>query len=98
MKSENMEYSVYNYVNGKSVENAGDSEYNVYNLAFGKVIGTVHDTGKEEVDRAVDHGYEAYLKWSKISITDRIKYLFRLENLMRKDRNGLTWNKYCGVV
>ena len=89
MKSENMEYSVYNYINGKSVENAGDSEFNVYNPAFGKVIGTVHDTGKEEVDRAVDHAYEAYLKWSKISITDRIKYLFRLENLMRDNADEL---------
>ena len=29
MKSENLEYSVYNYVNGKSIENTGDSEFNV---------------------------------------------------------------------
>ena len=30
-----------------------------------------------------------YLKWSKIPITDRIKYLFRLENLMRENADEL---------
>ena len=89
MKTENMEYSIYNYINGEKVENTGKSEYSVYNPAFGKAIATVHDTGKEDVDNAINHAYEAYLKWSKIPITERIKYLFRLENLMRENADEL---------
>ena len=89
MKTENMEYEIYNYINGKRERNTGDSEFSVYNPAFGKRIATVYDTGKDEVDNAVDFAYSAFLKWSKIPITDRIKFLFRLENLMRENADEL---------
>ena len=89
MKTENMEYRVYNYIDGKREENSGKTEFKVYNPAYGKQIATVFDTGKETVDMAVDKAYDTYLKWSKIPITDRIKYLFRLENLMRENADEL---------
>jgi malonate-semialdehyde dehydrogenase (acetylating)/methylmalonate-semialdehyde dehydrogenase len=89
MKTENMEYEVYNYINGKREKNTGDSEFTVYNPAFGKRIATVYDTGNDEVDNTVDFAYSAFLKWSKIPITDRIKFLFRLENLMRENADEL---------
>ena len=89
MKTENMEYEIYNYINGKRERNTGDSEFTVYNPAFGKRIATVYDTGNDEVDNTVDFAYSAFLKWSKIPITDRIKFLFRLENLMRENADEL---------
>ncbi|MFG1389862.1 CoA-acylating methylmalonate-semialdehyde dehydrogenase [Acidiplasma aeolicum] len=89
MKTENMEYKVFNYVNGQRVENNGKTEYRVFNPAFGKQIASVFDTGAEDVNKAVDYAYDAFLKWSKIPITDRIKYLFRLENLMRENADEL---------
>ena len=89
MKTENMEYEIYNYINGKRERNTGDSEFTVYNPAFGKRIATVYDTGEDEVNNAVDFAYNAFLKWSKIPITDRIKFLFRLENLMRENADEL---------
>ena len=89
MKAENMEYDVFNYINGKREENIGNSEFDVYNPAFGEKIATVYDTEKENVDKAVDQAYDAFLKWSKVPITDRIKFLFRLENLMRENADEL---------
>ena len=89
MKTENMEYDVYNYINGKREKNNGESEFDVFNPAFGKKIATVYDTGKDDVDKAVDQAYSAFLKWSKIPITDRIKFLFKLENLMRENADEL---------
>ncbi|WMT54814.1 MULTISPECIES: aldehyde dehydrogenase family protein [unclassified Acidiplasma] len=76
MKTENMEYKVFNYVNGQRVENKGKTEYRVFNPAFGKQIASVFDTGAEDVNKAVDYAYDAFLKWSKIPITDRIKISF----------------------
>ncbi len=89
MKTENMEYDVYNYINGKKEKNNGESEFDVFNPAFGKKIATVYDTGKDDVDKAVDQAYNAFLKWSKVPITDRIKFLFKLENIMRENADEL---------
>lgn len=89
MKTENMEYKVYNYIDGKKEENTGKTEFKVFNPALGKEIATLFDTEKKTVDRAVDMAYDAYLKWSKVPITDRIKYLFKLENIMRENADEL---------
>lgn len=74
--------SIRNYVDGKFEEGKGDEKYEVFNPAFGKKIASVKEAKREEVDRAIDNASDAQKKWEKVPISDRIKYLFRLENLM----------------
>ncbi len=73
---------IKNFINGKFVEPEGMEKYDVYNPAEGKVIAKVAEASREDVKNAVDLAYEAQIKWSKVPIPERIKFLFRLENIM----------------
>ena len=74
--------SIMNYVNGKFEEGDGKEKYEVFNPAFGKKIATVREGRRQEIDGAIDDAHDAQLKWQRVPISDRIKYLFRLENLL----------------
>jgi malonate-semialdehyde dehydrogenase (acetylating)/methylmalonate-semialdehyde dehydrogenase len=76
---------VLNYVNGKFEEGEGEEKYDVFNPAFGEKISVVTEATRNEVDRVIDLAHDAQTKWMKVPVSDRIKYLFKLENLM--------WNK-----
>ena len=80
---------VRNYVNGRFEKVEETTAYKVFNPAFGKEIATVYDTEKASVDQAIGHAHDAFLKWSNVPITDRIKLLFRLENLMQENADEL---------
>ncbi len=79
-----------NFVDGKFEESEGKDRYYVYNPAFGKKIAVVREGKREEIDAAVDSAHDAQLKWQRVPISDRIKYLFRLENLM--------WNRIDDIA
>ncbi len=74
--------AIKNFVNGRFEEPKGQDTYDVYNPAFGKRIAVVRAGKREEIDAAIEGAYDAQLKWQRVPISDRIKYLFRLENLM----------------
>ncbi len=74
--------SIMNYVNGKFEEGDGKEKYEVFNPAFGKKIAAVREGRKQEIDGAIDDAHDAQLKWQRVPVSDRIKYLFRLENLL----------------
>ena len=73
---------IMDYVNGRFEEVDGQEKYDVFNPAFGEKIAFVREAKREEIDRAIDGASEAQKKWQKVPISDRIKLLFRLENLM----------------
>ncbi len=73
---------IMNYVNGKFEEGEGEEKYDVFNPAFGEKISVVREAKRTEIDRAIDLAHDAQSKWMRVPISDRIKYLFRLENLM----------------
>lgn len=81
---------VRNFVNGKLSDTGEDGVYPVYNPAFGEVIAKTPESHKEGLDEAVDLAQEAFLKWSKVPVTDRIKYLFNLERKIREHAEELT--------
>ncbi len=81
---------VSNFVDGKLQKPEGEGVYPVYNPAFGEVIATTPESHKEEVNRVVEQAHEAFRKWSKVPVTDRIKYLFNLERLVREHSEELT--------
>ncbi len=74
--------SLPNYVGGRRVEVHSDTSYPVYNPAFGKVIAEAPESGGDHVASAVEAAQAAFEKWSRTPVTERIKFLFRLERLM----------------
>ncbi len=73
---------IKNFVDGEYVEPEGNEKYDVYNPAFGEIIAKVSEARRDEIDRAIDLAYDAQKTWSMVPVTERIKYLFKLENLM----------------
>jgi methylmalonate-semialdehyde dehydrogenase [acylating] (EC 1.2.1.27) len=71
-----------NYVGGRRVEVTSEIRYPVYNPAFGSVIAEAPESGVDHVASAVDVAETAFEKWSRIPVTERVKFLFRLERLM----------------
>ncbi len=80
---------IRNFVNGKYVEPEGEEKYDVFNPAEGSIIARVSEASKDEIDRAVDDAYDIQQKWSKVPIPERIKYLFKLENIMWEEIDEL---------
>lgn len=74
--------TVMNFVNGIFEAPEGDGKYYVFNPAFGKKVAIVGEGRRQDADRAVDLAFEAQRKWEKVPISDRVKFLFKLENIM----------------
>ncbi|MGC8673187.1 MAG: CoA-acylating methylmalonate-semialdehyde dehydrogenase [Thermoplasmata archaeon] len=73
---------IKNFLNGEYEKPQGEPKYDVYNPATGEIIAKVAEGKKDDVDRAVDLAYDAQKKWENVPLPERIKMLFRLENLM----------------
>jgi malonate-semialdehyde dehydrogenase (acetylating) / methylmalonate-semialdehyde dehydrogenase len=54
----------------------------VYNPASGAVIGTVPLSGPSEVDAVIRSARSAYQTWSRVSVVDRTRLLFRYRELL----------------
>ncbi|MEM4588774.1 MAG: CoA-acylating methylmalonate-semialdehyde dehydrogenase [Thermoplasmata archaeon] len=80
---------IMNFVNGDYIKPENDGKYPVYNPAFGEIIAEVSEAKREDVNMAIDLAHDAYVKWSHIPVVERIKYLFKLENLMWENLNEL---------
>ncbi len=73
---------IRNFVDGEYYEPEGNEKYDVYNPAFGQVIARVSEAKRDDINQAIDLAYDAQNTWSQVPVPDRIKYLFKLENLM----------------
>ncbi len=75
---------VKNYINGEWVESSSDRILDVVNPATYKVIGKVPISTPEEVDDAVKAAKEAFPEWRKTTPLARVRYLFRLRDLLEE--------------
>ena len=73
---------IRNFIDNEYIEPRNEGKYEVFNPAFGEVIAKVSESTKEEVDNAIDLAQEAFFKWSETPVPDRIKLLFKLQNLL----------------
>lgn len=89
MHEEEKVEKVRNYVEGKLRDIEGEPIYEVYNPAFGKVIARTAGSGQKVVDAVVDNAMAAFRNWSMVPVTDRVKILFRLENLLRENADEI---------
>lgn len=80
---------VRNFVNGEYVEPINAPSYDVYDPGKGSIIARVSPATREEVNQAVDGSLEAQQKWARVPVTDRIKVLFKLENIMQEEMDEI---------
>jgi len=73
-----------NYINGEWVESESDQLSDVMNPATGKTLAKVPMSTKKEVDAAVAASKEAFPEWRRTTPLARVRYLFRLKELLEK--------------
>ena len=73
-----------NYINGEWVESKSDQILDVVNPATGKTLAKVPMSTKEEVDAAVAAAKEAFPEWRRTTPLARVRYLFRLKELLEE--------------
>ncbi|PYT21160.1 MAG: methylmalonate-semialdehyde dehydrogenase (CoA acylating) [Acidobacteria bacterium] len=77
------------FVNGQWVESPGSRLHPITNPATGRPIARVPYATKDDVDRAVRAAHEAFLKWRKVPVVDRVQVLYRYKDLLEKHAEEL---------
>ena len=75
---------IANLIGAEWRQPAGDESLPVYNPATGEVIGQVPLSGAEDVDAAVRAASTAYLTWSRTTVMERVRLMFRYKALLEE--------------
>ncbi|MEM4576552.1 MAG: aldehyde dehydrogenase family protein [Candidatus Nezhaarchaeales archaeon] len=78
-----------NFVNNEYVEADTDAYMTSYDPGLGKVISEVPASSKRDVDKVVRAAADAFEKWSKLPVFDRLQFLVKLKILMEQRVNEL---------
>src|SRR6185436_2923667 len=83
--------SRYNFfIGGKFVEPHSKKWFDTLNPATEEHLSEIAEADAEDVDRAVQEARRAYVKvWSKISASERAKYIFRIARLIQEKSRAL---------
>ncbi len=79
-----------NFVDGEWVDSASTEIYQVKNPALDEVIAEVPMSTAQEVDRAVQAAMEAFPEWRATPPVARVRYLFRLKELLEENFNEMS--------
>ena len=79
------------FINGKWEKSSSGSTFGVLNPHTEEIISEVHEASKEDVDRAVSSARNAFDNgpWRKFSAQQRAECLFKLADLIEKNREEL---------
>jgi len=78
-----------NFVGNKYVEADTDKFLDSYDPGRGAVIAKVPVSSAKDVDEAVGRAQEAFTKWSRLSVYERMQYLLRFRELLAQRRDDL---------
>ena len=104
-----MKYSpVQNYINGKFVDASSQRTLDVISPLDGNLLSTVPMSTAKDLDDAVKAAKEAFPKWSKTPIKERVQVFFRYKTLLEKhlielselvqEENGKTYSEAVAEV
>ncbi|MFZ1329822.1 MAG: aldehyde dehydrogenase family protein, partial [Chitinophagaceae bacterium] len=80
-----MKYSpVQNYIKGKFVDASSQRTLDVISPLDGNLLSTVPMSTAKDLDDAVKAAKEAFPKWSKTPIKERVQVFFRYKTLLEK--------------
>jgi len=71
-------------IDGKKVQSKSEQWLDVLNPATQEVVARVPMATKEEVAAAIASAQKAFKTWSKVSITNRMRIMFNLQQLIRE--------------
>jgi len=77
------------WLNGKSVESKTKNWIELYNPATNELLTKVPKSTQDEMDTAVESCKQAFQKWSQTSIMARQQHMFKLAELIRRDKKRL---------
>ena len=81
--------TVENWVNGRTVR-ANSSRYaTVHNSATGESCATVVMSDEDDAAAAVEAAHAAFGEWSRTSVLKRARVMFKLKELIERDRDEL---------
>lgn len=69
---------ILNYINGQLLEPLSGKHLENFEPATGKVYGSIPDSGKQDVDLAVEAAEKAFPAWSSLSAGERCNYLMKI--------------------
>jgi acyl-CoA reductase-like NAD-dependent aldehyde dehydrogenase len=79
------------YVNGEWTGSSSEEEQGVVNPATEKVMTFVPKATREDARRALEAAQEAQKKWEELSPLERSKFLFRIADLIRENKERLSY-------
>ena len=80
---------IKDFIDGKFVEDPGVGYMPLYNPSNGEQIGEVPLTTAETSQKAIESCSAAYPKWSRMSISQRVGFLFRIRRAMEEKHEEL---------
>jgi malonate-semialdehyde dehydrogenase (acetylating)/methylmalonate-semialdehyde dehydrogenase len=80
-----------NFIAGTFQNAAGGAVMDVENPRHGRPMGKVVVSGPTEVNAAVQAARAAWPEWRNTPIKERAQFMFRLKQLLERDREELTW-------
>ena len=82
--------TIKNYIGGEWVESKSKKILDVVNPATQKVLAKVPVSTREEIDEAVEIAKETFPMWRNTTPVARVRYLFRLKELMEENFEELS--------
>ena len=80
---------VGNYIAGEWLPSAACGRLAITDPATAETLGTVPDSGRTEVDRAVQAARAAFPEWRRTPVPERARVLFRLKALLDEHHDDL---------
>ncbi|HLC68078.1 MAG TPA: aldehyde dehydrogenase family protein, partial [archaeon] len=77
------------YVNGKWIKSSSGKTFDSINPATEKAVGTAYECNERDVKEAIDSAAKAYETWSAVPPPKRGQILFKVAELLRKDKERL---------
>lgn len=77
------------FIGGKWVKPSGGEYFETINPANEKLLSKVARASEKDVDHAVKAARKAYAGWSKLSGSERAKYIYRIARLMQEKAREL---------
>ena len=74
------------FINGKEVGAKGGKTYIRENPATEEPFAQIAEAQKEDVDKAVKAASKAFEIWSKLPVSERVKYVRKIAEILEKNR------------
>ena len=78
-----------NWVGNKWLDSSSGNRISVISPYFDKQIATIPDSGKSDLDIAVEKAKSAFPNWADTNIRDRVQIMFRFKSIIEKDIDNL---------